>query len=215
MTLNPDELLEQLKTTATPRRSKNLDIVHTVCREQYERGSKDFSVATIARIASERGGPARQSIHNKDGDAFKGLIAAWAKCTGGLNRKPRKVSEGPISAILERISDPAVRAVMAAVLAENRKLRSENNILKNKSNYMIDRRPLPAVPASKEVIQIIPASYVLNDSEKEALRHSISDKLFKEEGWIADDNGRVMIEKNKRVIQKVGFVAAIRKMLGE
>ena len=75
--MHPVDLLEQLKANANTRKQKNLDLIHAVCREQYERGSKDFSVATISRIAQERGGPATSTIHNKTGDDFKGLIKAW------------------------------------------------------------------------------------------------------------------------------------------
>src|SRR5690606_36312806 len=64
MTMHPNELLEQLKASATPRKAKNLDIIHAVSREQYERGSTDFSVATISKIAQERGGPVKSTIHN-------------------------------------------------------------------------------------------------------------------------------------------------------
>lgn len=85
--MHPDELLEQLKANANTRKQKNLDLIHAVCREQYERGSKDFSVATISRIAQERGGPITSAIHNKTGDSFKGLIKAWATHTGGVTRK--------------------------------------------------------------------------------------------------------------------------------
>lgn len=59
MTMHPDDLLDQLKKTATLRKQKTLDLIHEVCREQYERGGRDFSVATIARIAEDRGGRAR------------------------------------------------------------------------------------------------------------------------------------------------------------
>ena len=80
--MHPDDLLEQLKKTATPRKQKTLDLIHEVCKEQYERGSRDFSVATIARIAEDRGGPGKGTIHNKTGDDYKGLIKAWAEHTG-------------------------------------------------------------------------------------------------------------------------------------
>ena len=119
--MHPDDLLEQLKASANPRKQKNLDIVHAVCREQHDRGSRDYSVATISRIAQERGGPVKSTIHNKTGDDFKGLIKAWADHTGGVTRKVRKVSDNPIYDVLDKIPDPAVRAVMGAVLAKNKK----------------------------------------------------------------------------------------------
>ena len=44
--MHPDELLEQLKANANPRKQKNLEIIHAVCQEQYERGSRSPAVAT-------------------------------------------------------------------------------------------------------------------------------------------------------------------------
>lgn len=137
--MHPDELLEQLKANATPRKANNLDILHAVCREQHERGSTDFSVATVSRLSEERGGPVKSTIHNKTGDDFKGLIKAWADHTGGLTRKVRKISDTPIYAVLDKIPDPAVRAVMGAVLAENKKLRGEVNLLKANTEVVIDQ----------------------------------------------------------------------------
>lgn len=209
--MHPDELLEQLKANATPRKARNLDIIHTVCREQHERGSNDYSVATISKIAQERGGPVKSTIHNKTGDDFKGLIKAWAEHTGGVTRKVRKVSENPVYAVLDKIPDPAVRAVMGAVLAENKKLRGEVNLLKANTEVVIDQRTTVASPP-KETIQILPVSTGLTDSEKEALRHAISDILMQDEGWTPDDHGRIRNAKG-RVIYKVGYVTAIRKII--
>ncbi len=209
--MHPDDLLEQLKASATPRKAKNLDIIHAVCREQHERGSTDFSVATISRLAQERGGPVKSTIHNNTGDDFKGLIKAWASHTGGVTRKVRKASENPVYAVLDKIPDPAVRAVMGAVLAENKKLRGEVNLLKASTEVVIDKTTKPPSPP-KETIQILPASTGLTDSEKEALKHAISDRQMQEEGWSQDSHGRVLNAKG-RPIFKVGFVTAIRKIV--
>jgi hypothetical protein len=211
--MHPDELLEQLKANATPRKAKNLDILHAVCREQHERGSTDFSVAMISRISEDRGGPVKSTIHNKTGDDFKGLIKAWADHTGGLTRKVRKISENPIYAVLDKIPDPAVRAVMGAVLAENKKLRGEVNLLKANTEVVIDQSTKQtSYPSSRDVIQILPASTGLTESEKEALRHAISAKLMQDEGWSQDEHGRILNDK-KRAIYKVGYVMAIRKII--
>ena len=42
--------------------------------------------------------------------------------TGGVTRKERRVSENPYKALIERIENPAVRSVMASLLAENQKM---------------------------------------------------------------------------------------------
>lgn len=212
MTMHPDDLLEQLKKAATPRKQRSLELIYEVCREQYERGSKDFSVATIARIAADRGGPSKGAIHNKTGDDYKGLIKAWAEHTGGVTRKVRQVSQDPYSELIDKIDNPALRSMMAGILAENRKMRREITLLKAEEHRVIDMRPMPA--ESREQVQLLPPSMGLYPSEMEALRHAVSDRLFKDEGWACDAEGRILNEAG-RAIFKPGYVTAIRKILGE
>ncbi len=167
---------------------------------------------TIARIAADRGGPSKGAIHNKTGDDYKGLIKAWAEHTGGVTRKVRQVSENPYSALIDKIENPALRAMMAGILAENRKMRREINLLKAEENRMIDMRTSPS--SSRESIQILPASNGLYPSEIEALRHAVSEKTRKDEGWSFDPEGRVLSEAG-RVVFKAGYVSAIQKVIGD
>ena len=212
--MHPEELLGRLKSGANARKGKNLEILNDVCRKQFERGSKDFTIATIGRLSEENAGPATQSLRNKTGDNFKALISAWANHTGGsVKRKPR-LNENPLYAILDKIPDPAVRAVVGAVLAENRKLKGEVNLLKRNAHVVIDQRPLQSSQGSqKELTQILPASIGLTESEMDALKHASSDLQIQNEGWRVDEGGRVL-NAHGRVIFKVGFVSAIRKVLG-
>src|ERR1039457_3219592 len=76
--MTPDELLELLKTKSNARKRRSLDVIYGICREQVERGSCDFSIATIGRVSSEQGGPSPQTIRNKGGDDFRALISTWA-----------------------------------------------------------------------------------------------------------------------------------------
>lgn len=211
--MHPDDLLEQLKKTANTRKQRNLDIIHTVCREQYERGSKDFSVATIARIASERGGPVKGSIHNKTGDDFKGLLTAWAEYTGGVTRKAPKLSKNPYEALIEKIENPALRSMMSGILAENRKLRRENILLKSETDRVLDMRPHFKIE-SFDVTQILPASTQLLSSEVDALRHAVSDKFLAEQDWKRDENGRITNHMGRQ-IYKAGYAVSIFKIIGE
>lgn len=208
--MHPDELLDQLKASASTRKVKNLEIVHAVCREQHERGSTDYSVATISKIAQERGGPVRSTIHNKTGDDFKGLIKAWADHTGGVLRKVRRPSENPIYSVLDKIPDPAVRAVMGAVLAENRQLRGEVNLLKANYNGVVDQRVAVASRPDRGELSAVVES--LLSFEKEALQHAISETLLRDEGWSLDDHGRIINSKG-RCVFRMGFATGIRKIL--
>ena len=210
--MHPTELLEQLKKTASPRKQRTLDIIFDVCKEQYERGSKDFSVATIARLTEGRGGPSKGAIHNATGDDYKGLIKAWSEHTGGVTRKPAQVSENPYASLIERIENPALRSMMSGILAENKKMRREIALLKAEGNRVIDMRS--SDKESRESVQILPASHGLYSSEIDALRHAISDSLLSDHGWKTDKEGRV-INEHGRALYKPGYVTAIQKIVGE
>lgn len=213
--MHPDAMYEELKKVANSRKAESLKIVHDVCREQFERGSKDFSIATIGRISEEKGGPKAQTIRNKTGDDFKGLISAWASHTGGARKREPKPSENPMHAIMEKIADPGVRAIMGMVLAENRKLKGEVNLLKRTTEITIDKRAQPSVAApqvSHAPVQVLPPSFGLTGQEKEALQHAISSKQMEDEGWRADDSGRIL-NATGRPLFKAGFVTAIKKAI--
>lgn len=210
--MNPEQLLEQLKVSANVRKAKSLDILNSVCREQFERSGKDFSIGLIGRLSEEKGGPATQSIRNKTGNDFKALISAWANHTGGSVKRQPKQNDNPLYAILEKIPDPAVRAVVGIVLAENKKLKGEVQLLKCNSGIIIDLRPVEFVPMKDSEVQVLPALTGLTASEIEALKFSVSEKFLQNEGWNSDASGRILNEKG-RVLFKPGFLSAIKKML--
>ncbi|MCX7173732.1 MAG: gamma-mobile-trio protein GmtX [Proteobacteria bacterium] len=124
----------------------------------------------------------------------------------------RQVSENPYTTLIDKIENPALRSMMAGILAENRQMRREITLLKAEGNRVIDMRP--KLPDSRETVQILPASTGLFPSEVEALRHAISDRLLKQEGWMTDAEGRVKTEAGTP-IYKPGYVTAIRKIVGE
>src|ERR1035437_1946496 len=141
--MTPDELLDLLKAKSNTRKQRSLDIINDICREQVERGSKDFSIATIGRLSVERSGPSPQTIRNKGGDDFRALIATWAEHSKGAMKKPPRIQESGISSILEKINDPAVRSIVGSILATNSKLQREVNLLKQQAEIVIDRRTVP------------------------------------------------------------------------
>jgi hypothetical protein len=204
--------LEQLKVSANVRKAKSLDILNSVCREQFERSGKDFSIGLIGRLSEEKGGPATQSIRNKTGNDFKALISAWANHTGGSVKRQPKQNDNPLYAILEKIPDPAVRAVVGIVLAENKKLKGEVQLLKRNSGIIIDLRPVEFVPMKDSEVQVLPALTGLTASEIEALKFSVCEKFLQNEGWNSVASGRILNDKG-RVLFKTGFLSAFKKML--
>lgn len=212
-TISPDELLQELLKHASTRKARSLEVVYTVCKEQYERGSKDFSIPTIARLSKENGGPSEQTIRNETGSNYRAVMSAWATYTDGTLKKPAKIKESSVAdEILNRITDPTTRSLVGIILAENRKLKGENSILKQQTKLTIDMRPTNNVPliSSNEITG--DTSLCLYPTELEALRDAISDEHIKKQDWKTDAYGRIE-NKVGREIFKVGFLSAIKKVL--
>ncbi|MGV8900320.1 MAG: gamma-mobile-trio integrase GmtZ [Burkholderiaceae bacterium] len=79
-----EELLNGVGKINSPamamRTSERLKILDQICREQYEKGSSDFSRATIGQIFEARGGPMTRKDFRLP---YSPLIEVWAKFAGG------------------------------------------------------------------------------------------------------------------------------------
>lgn len=211
----PQDVLVALLQGATARTKQSLELIYGICSEQYQAGNLDFSVSTIGRLSTARGGPSPQAIRNKPGEHYRVLLKAWTNYSDGAVRKsPVRAELGVADDVLSMISDAAVRAVVGSFLAENRKLKKENTLLKTQAQVVIDRRPLSAssAPQYHDAVQVLTSLSVLMPVEIEALHHAISDQLFNKMGWVEDaKTGRVT--KDSNAIFRPGFVTAIRKVL--
>jgi len=212
---SPETLLAALQQNASTRTRQSLTLIHDICSEQHASGSKDFSVATIGKLSSGRGGPSPQAIRNVSGEHYRALLSAWAGYADGATRKPpARVESGVADDVLDMIPDSAVRALVGSFLAENRKLKAENMLLKTQANVVIDRRPAIALSGSpaSTVVQVMPPLSTLMPLEVDALRHAISDEQLTNMGWTVDaKTGRV--SKGDRAVFRAGFATAIKKVL--
>lgn len=212
---SPETLLAALQQDASTRTRQSLTLIHAICSEQHASGSKDFSVATIGKLSSGRGGPSPQAIRNVSGEHYRALLSAWASYADGVTRKPpARVESGVADDVLDMIPDAAVRALVGSFLAENRKLKAENMLLKTHANVLIDRRPPSALSGSPSatVVQVMPPLSSLMPLEVDALRHAISDEQLKNMGWTIDvKTGRV--SKGGHAVFRAGFATAIKKVL--
>jgi hypothetical protein len=213
--LIPEDVLAALQRDATKRTRQSLELVHALCKEQHDAGNLDFSVATIGRLSAARGGPSTQAIRNATGEHYRALLKAWATHVEGASRKPAVRPEpGVADDVLAMIPDPSVRAIVGSFLAENRKLKAENTMLKSHAQVVIDRRPSPAMAAStsQSGVQALAPMSTLLPLEVDALRHAISDELLAKMGWTIDaKTGRV--SQGGHAIFRAGFATAIKKVL--
>lgn len=221
--MHPDEYLEELKKRANARKRRSLETLHEVCREQHERGSKDFGIAVIARLSTERGGPKERTIRNPAGETYRGLIAEWARFTGGNTKRPPTSRQGPFAEVLSRIDDDGVRVYVGERLAELRGLRNEINLLKaqirSENKVVVDLRPHTGNASQVDIpflekgrIEATSSAAMLTPSERNALHYAIT-TFIEENGYKVRQNGRV-VNEHGRSIMPPGFVAAIEKVLG-
>lgn len=211
---------EDLRAQATTRQAKSITILHQVLKAQFEAGERNFSIAEIARLSVEHGGPTAQTIRNKTGIVFRLLIEAWAAQAGTTMKAPVnplvKSNKMPKDYdLLQKLLDPALRAVFGQIIAERNRFRNELNTLKAQSELIVDKRPTQnfGQKAENGAVQILPA-LKLNDLEIEALKAAVSDDFFEVRDWTVSQAGQVKDESG-REIYKHGYVNAIKKILKE
>jgi hypothetical protein len=206
----PKALLEALCADADPRKMRSLRLIYAICEEQWDRGSKDYSVATIGRLSAERGGPAAGAIRNKTGEAYRAVIKAFAESVGGKSRKTVDAKSTPADLILHGVTDPVLRARIGLLLAElkstraqllaARHLANENAVL-DLARELSEERPNSAATASR-----------LSPLEMRALESAISEATLTHWGWCVDASGRIVTDTGQTVFT-AGFVTAISKVL--
>jgi hypothetical protein len=213
LSIEPNGLFAQLSKNASTRKKRSLEIIHNICNEQYERGSKDFSIPTIAPLSVAEKGPSEQTIRNKEGQDYRALMQCWAEYANGTTKKTKPKQENTISEILAGITDPTIRALVGVVLAENRKLKGENSLLKRHTKLTIDMRPStrPLLNANNNNEALPQVTSSLLPSEITALQNAISDEFLKEWDFTADEQGR--IKYKGRTMYKAGYLTAIKKIL--
>ncbi|QFI39917.1 hypothetical protein FR932_19910 [Moritella marina ATCC 15381] len=206
-----DEKLEKLVLESTAKTGKSLTTLHNICKEQYERGSLDFTIATIGRLSGEVGGPKENAIRNKtrSGDKYKTLLEAWQN-EYKKKARPRAIRKKDQWA--EDIQDHQTRWLALDLINENRKLHAENLKYKEVKVLQIDMRKPPLTTgktiAAREEKK---ANIEFTASELKSLSHAISEECFDAFGLSKDSRGRVA--QDGQEMFKVGFVGAIEKIL--
>lgn len=204
--INPEKIYEDLMNESTNIRiQKTLTAIHNVCKEQQERGSKDFSVKTISKIGEDKGVPRSQSIRNKTGEKYRKLIEAWQLSNPNLIKK---VTSGRLNWV-DDIPDATTRFLVNDLIADLSKSRSENNLLKSIKKLDIDMRDKVSNVPSISDHSNKPA---FTHSELESLKHAIDNAALSKRGWTIGERGNIN-DINNKVIFKNGFAHAVRKVL--
>lgn len=206
---DPEAFLEQLCKNAHPRTESSLRLIFAICLEQEARGSRDFSVAMIGNISSERGGPSPAAIRNKAGEKYRALIAAYADSVGGKKRKSVAPRQSATDDILEGVVDPVLRARLGLLLAELASTRAQLLAARHlaSQNAVLD---LPTDNQHNQEAKAPPS--VLTDQERKTLATAISQKTMDHWGWKIDRSGRVLTDRGQ-IVFGAGFAMAIQKLI--
>lgn len=208
---HPDDVLRDLLAASeNPRYTRNLRILHEVCREAHKANPPDFSQATIGRATASRGGPSLNTLYSPKGKHFRELIGAWVKWAGLERSRPLKMVDrsSEDGEVISRIADPAIKSYLGLVLAERRRLRAEINTLKqlSRGSPIIDMR-LPSAFASSPRQRID-----LTTDERETLENLV------DSGWLAasslqeGERGELLGKDGVRILGR-GALPGIRKLL--
>jgi hypothetical protein len=206
---NPKALLEALCADADPRKMRSLRLIYAICEEQRDRGSKDYSVATIGRLSAERGGPAAGAIRNKTGEAYRAVIKAFADSVGGKSCKTIDTKCTPADLILHGVADPVLRARIGLLLAELKSTRAQLLAARHLANENA------VLDLGRELSEERPNSATaprLSPLEMRALASAISEGTLTHWGWCVDASGRIVTDTGQTVFA-AGFVTAISKVL--
>lgn len=216
-------ILEDLKDGKNPRTQASLDKLNQTLQAYYEAGHRDFSITTIGRVSGEEGGVGYNSIRATKNAHFRKLIEAWATKAFTTLKKPlakhsrsRHIPQD--NQLLERIPDPAVRALFGQIIAERNRYRKEVNLIKQHANIVIDKRPVRQFEAEAEnnQVEVLPSmSGMLIPLEVKALQYAISDECLINNGWITTKHGQVKSEEYQDEIFPRGYMTALKKILGE
>ena len=218
--IHPDAVRDSiLANSVHPAKVRNLNLIHLVCQERHNLGSRDFSLKSIGQAIEPRGGISAKALSNPQSIDYRSLINAWRNFSG--TTQPDVKKEGDDERLSRNIADPATRIVVMQLMRERDKLRGEVSILKSQTKLVIDRRPAHdaaevALTPDGSMTLHMPATTALNPLEREALAHAVSQELFTAEGWSEEKNGRVVRDLGAgrtRTVFKPGFTTAIRKLL--
>jgi len=200
--MKPDQVLEKLKETASPKACKTLDTIFEICMEQRQRGLDDFSVATVARLGHQRGVPKDQSLRNKSGESYRALLRSFED---GTKRKKQRGKTRAEDDWIEEIENPKhkllARIQASELVAANRKLREfvppSSRI--DVRDYQNDTRD---------------GGGTFTEQERRALEYLLSEQFLAKWQFSISEYGEI-IDGNSTVVLKAATVDAVKKALAQ
>ncbi|MBI3144993.1 MAG: hypothetical protein HYZ18_06955, partial [Pseudogulbenkiania sp.] len=177
--------------------------------EQRQRGSDDYSIATIGRLSAEHGGPSAAAIRNKPGEDYRALIKAYAESVKGRSRKVASKPRTEAEELLEGVTDPVLKVRIKLLLAEMESLRAQLLAARHLANQTA---VLDLSAAEGGINKEAGSNLFLTLQEASALKAAVSPETLAHWGWKMDEAGRVTTETGQ-VVFRAGFGSAVSKTL--
>lgn len=192
-----------LEITRSSKKKKNLEIINAILYELYEMSSSNFSIAHIGKLSKKRGGPIAQTIRNQQGKDYRDFINYFINHITIIDTKIKKEYE-----LSDYIEDPGLKAHVNLLIAENKSLSNQLNILKQNmsKNFILD------YTNGNEKEACLNIKSLLSNTEIDALDRFVknldtnsSPLKITPSGSLKDENGLL--------IANTGFFDAIKKIL--
>lgn len=219
--VHPNEVLKALLAKGIRRdKQEKLRKLNDLCALEYSRhnqGARDLTLSNMSKMAEIHGLFKARTIYNAQSEDYATLINTWDSYSGPKESqliKGQTVSSDKYP-FLKKIEDSAVRSLCQLAFVERDKVKAELNLLKSKTQVIVDMRPLGAamIKGSADVA-VIEMGAQLTDSEREALIAAIDLKVLTQRKWRLGDTGEVLDERGRFVFMP-GFASGIAKILGK
>ncbi|WP_064663536.1 gamma-mobile-trio protein GmtX [Pseudoalteromonas sp. MQS005] len=190
-----EELYQNLLSDCTRQDTRTkLEKLKEILDEQVENKVKDFSLPYVAELATQRGGPAYQSIVNKAGKRYKTLFDKYVEVYGVKRQKLVVKSE---DSWIDEITDTASQYKVKRLQADLKKLKREHDMLKNLQSDIVIEVPnydasndLELINNQKEETKGLPT---LLTSEIETLNQLLDEKHLSRKGLHYNKKGALFI----------------------
>ena len=180
------ELIREARDSAQKaNRKRNLILLWSVLESIRAEGSRYFSIAEVGRRMESEGGMRTQSLRNKGAIYFRQIIAEYEEAVRIKGSAQISLNGDSAKRALELIPDPLAKAVLEGYVRQARKLREENNMLRETCRKI----HLPINLSEESGNQTLPKKFNFDPELFDILKKALNPKIIMRWGKIQQDGG--------------------------
>lgn len=194
-------------TTNSTIKKRNLKIIYDILLEQYHTSDNNFTIAHIGRLSKQKGGPSTQAIRNKQGEDYRSLIKYFEDNVTVVATTNNNINKDKNDSITDYIEDNTLKAHINIILAENKSLKNQLNILKNNmsKNYKLKY-------IENSHIDNTNINDILNNSEIESIQRFIGN-IENNTIPLRETHSGAIKDENDILIASPGFLESLKKII--